>query len=355
MRVIVTGGCGFVGFNLATHLVRSGHEVTVFDNLVRRGSEMNIPKLRELGINFVHGDIRNPEDFQDLPANAECLVECSAQPSVVSGFENPMYDFKTNVLGAMNCLEFCRRHAIGMIFMSSSRVYPARRINDLPNVEEKTRWDWKRNVSEDFLPEGFHPERGIGPTFGLDGPTKTIYGASKAAADFFCQEYSEAFGLPMIVNRCGVISGEGQFGVADQGWLSFWAISCFLDRRITYFGYKGKQVRDILFIPDLCNLLEIQMNRLTEFSGRVWNVGGGRSNSLSLVEATDRFERLLNKKMITSYSDQVRKGDMIIYITDNTEAFRDFNWAPEITIDQGLERIVAWISDHRDSLVSAGL
>jgi CDP-paratose 2-epimerase len=355
MRVIVTGGCGFVGFNLATHLIRSGHQVTVFDNLVRRGSEINISKLREIGVNFVHGDIRNQEDFHDLPTNAACLMECSAQPSVVSGFSNPMYDFRTNVLGAMNCLEFCRQFGVGMIFMSSSRVYPAGRINGLPHVEQETRWDWRQDFGGGPLTEGFHPVRGIDSTFGLDGATKTIYGASKAAADFFCQEYADAFGLPMIVNRCGVISGEGQFGVADQGWLSFWAISCLLERKITYLGYKGKQVRDILFIPDLCNLLETQLNRLNEFSGRVWNVGGGRSNSLSLIEATDRLEGLLNKKMITSYSDHVRKGDMVIYITDNTEVCRDFNWAPKITLDDGLERIVAWIRDHRDSLISAGL
>jgi CDP-paratose 2-epimerase len=355
MRVIVTGGCGFVGFNLAAHLVRSGHEVTALDNLVRRGSEINIAKLRELGIRFVHGDIRTPEDFHDLPKNAACLIECSAQPSVVSGFENPLYDFNTNVLGAVNCLEFCRQFGIGMIFMSSSRVYPARRINDLPHIENETRWDWKQDIGRDALPEGFHPIHGIGPTFGLDGATKTIYGASKAAADFLCQEYSEAFGLPIIVNRCGVISGEGQFGVADQGWLSFWAISCFLGRKVTYFGYKGKQVRDILFIPDLCNLLEIQMSRLTECSGRVWNIGGGRSNSLSLVEATDRLEKLLNKEMMTEYSDQMRKGDMIIYITDNTGVSNDFNWTPQTTIDVGLERMIQWIEDHHNSLVSAGL
>jgi CDP-paratose 2-epimerase len=355
MRVIVTGGCGFVGFNLAAHLVRSGHEVTVFDNLVRRGSEMNIAKLRELGVSFIHGDIRNPEDFHGLPTNAACLIECSAQPSVVSGFENPLYDFKTNVLGAMNCLEFCRVFGVGMIFMSSSRVYPARKINDLPCVERETRWDWKQDADAESLPKGFHPVHGIGPTFGLDGATKTIYGASKAAADFFCQEYTDAFGLPIIINRCGVISGEGQFGVADQGWLSFWAISCFLERKVTYLGYKGKQVRDILFISDLCSLLEVQMNRLTEFSGRVWNVGGGRDNSVSLVEATDRLEKLFNKRMITSQSERMRKGDMIIYITDNTEISQDLNWTPKVTLDEGLERMIAWIRNHSDSLISAGL
>jgi CDP-paratose 2-epimerase len=354
VKLIVTGGCGFVGFNIAIHLVRCGHTVTVLDNLARRGSEINIAELRKHGIEFVHGDIRTPEDFRRLPVNATCLVECSAQPSVVAGFDNPMCDFNTNVVGAMNCLEFCRQFEMGMIFLSSSRVYPARKINNLRRVELETRWDWDQGAGIE-LPEGFHPNRGIAVNFSLDGATKTIYGASKAAADLLCQEYAEAFGLPVVINRCGVIAGEVQFGVADQGWLSFWAISCLFGREVTYLGHKGKQVRDILFISDLCNLLEAQINRLNEFSGNVWNVGGGRSNSLSLVEATNRLEKLLNKKMITSYSDRTRKGDMIIYITDNEAVSHEFDWAPEISIDEGLERMIAWIRDNRNALICAGL
>jgi CDP-paratose 2-epimerase len=316
---------------------------------------MNLPTLIKMGIRFIHGDIRNVEDISELPGEADCLIECSAQPSVVSGYTNPLYDFTTNVTGVLNCLEFCRTRGIGMIFLSSSRVYPARTINALPVIETPTRWDWDPCVAEDALPRGFHPTLGISANFEVDGPTKTIYGASKAAADFFCQEYSDAFDLPIIVNRCGVIAGQGQFGVVGQGWLTFWAISCLLERPITYLGYKGKQVRDILFIEDLCSLIRIQLQRLQELSGGVWNVGGGRRNSLSLVEASALMERLLNKKLRTTYKEQIRKCDMIIYITDNSEITRELKWSPAVSIEKGAESIARWVRDNRTALEESGL
>jgi CDP-paratose 2-epimerase len=355
MHIIITGGCGFVGFNLARSLAEAGHQITVFDNLVRRGSEINVSKLLNLGIPFLHGDIRNPEDFTELPDDVDCLIECSAQPSVVAGYTNPLYDFTTNVVGVMNCLEFCRMQNIGMIFLSSSRVYPASKINALPRVERESRWDWDADVGPQTLPCGFHPVEGIGAQFDLDGATKTIYGASKVAADFFCQEYADAFGLPIIVNRCGVIAGEGQFGVIGQGWLTFWAMCCLLGRPLTYFGHKGKQVRDVLFIEDLCTLVRTQIDRLEGLAGRVWNVGGGRLNSLSLVEATTLMERLVNKRIIASHREEPRKGDVVIYITDNTEITSDLGWKPNVSLEQGSERIVRWVSDNRSALLESGL
>lgn len=355
MQIIVTGGCGFVGFNLACSLKEAGHDPVVFDNLVRRGSEINVPRLLAMGIPFIHGDIRNPEDFAGLPDTARCLLECSAQPSVVSGYANPLYDFTTNVTGVMNCLEFCRARGMGMIFLSSSRVYPANKINALPMVETPTRWDWDGTANAQSLPRGFHPVHGIDAHFDLDGPTKTLYGASKAAADFFCQEYADAFGLPIVVDRCGVIAGKGQFGVVGQGWLTFWAMCCLFDRPLTYFGHKGKQVRDILFIEDLCALVHLQLKHLESLSGRVWNVGGGRSGSLSLLEATALMERLLGKRMETTYSDEPRKGDVIIYISDNREIARDLGWQPQVALEQGAETIVRWVSDNSSALLNSGL
>jgi CDP-paratose 2-epimerase len=242
-----------------------------------------------------------------------------------------------------------------MIFLSSSRVYPASKVNALPTVELDTRWDWDSTASAEGAPVGFDPVEGISAQFPVDGPTKTIYGASKAAADFFCQEYADAFELPVIVNRCGVIAGQGQFGVTTQGWLTFWAISCFLGRPLTYLGYKGKQVRDILFIDDLCALLDIQLVQLESLSGKVWNVGGGRKSSLSLLEATSLMERIIGKKMVTRYQEETRKGDMVIYITDNSQVHCDLGWSPSLSVEQGCETIARWVRDSHAALSAAGL
>lgn len=336
-------------------MAERGYRITVLDNLVRRGSETNVPALRKMGIEFLHGDIRDSEDLLHLPDNTEVIIECSAQPSVVSGYQNPVYDFRTNVEGVIHCLEFCRTRGAGMIFLSSSRVYPADRINDLPRTEKGTRWDWENESPADRLPEGFDPVRGISARFSMDGPSKTIYGASKAAADFFCQEYADAFDVPVLINRCGVIAGQGQFGIITQGWFTFWAISCLFDRPLTYFGYKGKQVRDILFIEDLCALVNLQLNRMRELSGQVWNVGGGRENSISLIEATSLMEKLMNKKMHVASSDEVRRRDMIIYITDNSDVSRTWQWSPRVSLEQGAEKIVSWVRDNREALAGAGL
>lgn len=355
MKILITGGCGFVGFNLATFLVGREHQVTVFDNLVRRGSETNVFGLRKKGVDFVHGDVRNLEDFSELSNDFDCLIECSAQPSVVSGYTNPVLDFRTNVTGVINCLEFCRRSETGMIFLSSSRVYPADKINALPVIEIETRWEWDPGGKAEPFPLGFNPSKGISAEFTLDGRYRTIYGASKASADFFCREYADAFNLNIIVNRCGVIAGQGQFGVVDQGWLTFWAMSCYLNRPVSYYGHKGKQVRDILFIEDLCRLIEIQLAKINNFSGCVWNVGGGRDSSLSLVEATSLMERLTNRKMAVHLKENERKGDVVIYITDNTKVSEELNWYPATSLEEGATHIVKWIADSKDRLIGAGL
>lgn len=344
-----------MGFHISRNLRLAGHEVTVFDNLARRGSELNISALADLDISFIHGDIRRLEDLDQTPRDFNCVIECSAQASVVSGYVNPVYDFATNTLGVIHCLELCRKQNAGMIFLSSSRVFPAEKINAIALEEKATRWDWKSTPPPEGFPRGFHPDRGIDAGFDLDGPTKTIYGASKAAADFFCQEYADAFGLPVVVNRCGVISGEGQFGHMGQGWLAHWAISCLLERPVTYLGFKGKQVRDILFIADLCDLIERQLDSLDRCAGKVWNVGGGRSNSISLMEATELFQRLMNRRMVTSVSEEIRKGDVIVYITDNSRVSADLGWAPAISLEQGAQKLAEWVSDRKSELVACGL
>ncbi len=354
MRILITGGCGFVGAHLAVHLQSRGHRVVVMDNLVRRGSEMNLPRFKRHGIEFVHGDVRNTEDFANLPSSIELIFDASAQPSVVTGYANPVFDITNNGLGVIHVLEYARQRRCPLIFFGTNRVYSADRINALPRREAATRLEWDETVwralREEERPRGFDPEHGISEEFSVDGGQRSIYGFSKLIADAACQEYAQAFDLPVIVNRFGVITGSRQFGKADQGWLAWWAIALWFGLPLKYIGWRGKQVRDILFVEDVCRLVDFELNEISRFRGEVFNVGGGMANSLSLVEATQFFEREFGRSMPISVEDVPRRADLSIYCTDNRKAERDFGWKPHEGLTEGLSRILEWIRNNEAEL-----
>lgn len=328
-------------------LRKLGHQVSVMDNLVRRGSEGNLGLLRAHGISFFHGDVRNPEDLGNLPAGAELICDASAQPSVVSGYANPLFDITNNGLGAINVLEYARVRRIPVIFWSTNRVYSADRLNALPRREAPTRLEydaeaWQRMAPAE-QPAGFHPLFGISENFSIDGGQRSIYGLSKLVADAACQEYAHAFDLPILVNRFGVISGQGQFGYADQGWLVWWAIAHWFQLPLTYLGWQGKQVRDILFVEDMLELLEMQIQRIDKFRGEVFNLGGGSENAISLREATRMMQEVSSRSTAITEKPEARKGDIALYWTDNRKAHGQLGWKPRTDLRTGITRIFEWI------------
>jgi len=223
LHILVTGGCGFIGSHVALHLREKGNKVTVMDNLVRRGGERNIAIMERRGIVFIHGDVRNPEDLGNLPSGIELICDTSAQASVVTGYANPLFDINNNGSGVVNILEYVRMRCVPLIFWSSNRVYSADRLNALPRREMSERFEydtvaWYR-LPPNQRPAGFHPRYGVSEDFSIDGGRHSIYGLRKLIADCACQEYAQAYDLPIVVNRFGVISGSGQFGRADQGWV----------------------------------------------------------------------------------------------------------------------------------------
>jgi len=353
-NLLVTGGCGFVGYRLAVFLKDRGYSVVVMDNLVRRGSEMNLPRLRDHGIDFVHGDVRNMEDFAHLPKDIEVICDTSAQPSVVTGYCNPRFDVANNALGVINILEYAREHKCSVIFWSSNRVYSADKINSFPLREDSTRWHWDSEAfhlqSANRPVAGFDPDFGFSEEFSIDGGQRSIYGLSKAMADLACQEYATAFGVRTVINRFGVIAGEGQFGKSDQGWVSWWALAFHFGWPLKYIGWGGKQVRDILFVDDVCRLVELELEHLDSIVGQVFNVGGGMARSLSLVEATALLREKYGREVPISVDSQPRKADQIIYVTDNRKVQRLLGWCPEILVDEGYERIIRWIKENEAAL-----
>ncbi len=354
MHILITGGAGFVGSELAVRLTEQNHRVVVMDNLVRRGSESNLERLARHGVTFVHGDVRNPEDFANLPAGIEFVCDVSAQPSVVSGYTNPVFDITNNSLGVVRVLEFARQHHCPLIFFSTNRVYVVDRLMELPRREAATRieWDpeaWKK-IPAESRQRGFDPVHGVAEEFAVDGGQRSIYGLSKLLADAACQEYAHAFDMPIVVNRFGVIAGTGQFAKLDQGWVVWWAIAHYFGLPLKYIGWNGKQVRDIVFLEDVCALVELQMNQIERFRGDIFNLGGGAANSLSLREGTALLERKLGRSTAITTEDAVRKADLPIYFTDNRKAGRMLNWQPTVSLDAGFDRILAWIRSNEATL-----
>jgi CDP-paratose 2-epimerase len=354
LNVLVTGGCGFIGSHVALHLREAGHKVAVMDNLVRRGSEGNISVLERQGVTFLHGDVRNLEDLANLSSGIELICDTSAQPSVVSGYTNPLFDLTNNGFGAIHILEYARPRRIPMIFWSSNRVYGADRLNALPRRETQSRFEydseaWNRLPNE-LRPAGFHPVHGISEDFSIDGGQRSIYGLSKLIADAACQEYAQAYDLPVVVNRFGVISGIGQFGHADQGWVVWWAIAHWFKLPLTYLGWQGKQVRDVLFVEDMLSLLDMQIAQITRFRGEVFNLGGGAGNAISLQEATQSMQDISSRSTSITVSDQPRRGDIALYWTDNRKAALQLGWKPRTDLRIGFQRIFEWIRQNETEL-----
>lgn len=320
------------------------------DNLARRGSEINLHRLRKHGVDFLHGDVRCREDFSGLPGQFDLICECSAQPSVLSGYANPLFDITNNALGLINVLEFARERGCALIFWSSSRVYSADKLNALPRRETSTRLAWDGAPP---LPEripGFDPQHGVSEDFSVDGRQHSIYGLSKVMADIACQEYAEAFGVKTVINRFGVLSGEGQFGKTDQGWVVWWAAAFHFGLPLKYIGWGGKQVRDIVFIDDVCRLVEMQMNQMDKIRGEVFNLGGGRAGSLSLLEATQMLREKTGKDVQLTVESEPRKADQVIFISDSRKAERVLGWRPRVMPSEGYDRILAWLHENENDL-----
>ncbi|HTQ84657.1 MAG TPA: NAD-dependent epimerase/dehydratase family protein [Candidatus Solibacter sp.] len=354
MRILITGGSGFVGAQLAFYFGRRRHKVTVMDNLVRRGSELNLPLFQREGVAFVHGDVRNREDFMNLESTFDVVVDVSAQPSLIYGYANPVFDLTNNTFGLVNALEFARSRGCPVIFFSTNRVYSADRINALPRREEATRFSWDAAAwaqAAGARPAGFDPAHGVSEDFSVDGGQHSIYGLSKIMADLACQEYADAFGVPIVINRCGVLSGEGQFGKSEQGWASWWAVAHHFNLPLRLIGWNGgKQVRDLLFIDDICRLVEREIEMMDRIGGEVFNIGGGLPQSISMLETTQLMREKFGHGVTVAVEAEPRKADQCIYASDTRKAQRVLGWAPRIGLDEGFDRIIAWVRENEEAL-----
>jgi CDP-paratose 2-epimerase len=350
-RVLITGGAGFVGASLAIAL-RGRHpdwDVVALDNLRRRGSELNLPRLRAAGVRFEHGDVRAAGDLLALP-RIDAIVECSAEPSALAGVDGATdYAVSSNLVGAWHCLELARRDRAHVVFLSSSRVYPIAALSALAIEATPTRYELAAHQTT----PGASAD-GIGEAFPLDG-ARTLYGATKLAGELLVEEYRAAFGIRAVIDRCGVIAGPWQMGKVDQGVFTHWVLAHRLGRPLEYLGFGGSglQVRDLLHIDDLIDLLDDQLARPEHWDGVVVNVGGGRGCSLSLRETTELCRELTATEVPVHGSDAARPGDVPVYVSDCTRLFGLTHWRPRRSARETLADIASWSEEHEAQIVAA--
>ncbi len=350
MKILITGGCGFVGSSLAIGIKNrySSYQILCLDNLKRRGSELNIERLRVAGISFVHGDIRNVEDFESIGTDVNVIIEASAEPSVMAGMDGtPGYLINTNLNGTINCLYFAVKCKAKFIFLSTSRVYPIENIEGLLFEEKETRFSLSKNQTQPGV-----SEKGIAEKFSIEG-YRSLYGATKLASELMIHEFNQFYKLETVINRCGVLTGPWQMGKVDQGVMVLWVARHFWKRNLSYIGYggKGKQIRDILHVDDLLELVNYQLHHFDKVNGQVLNVGGGEEISVSLQELTTICEKVTGNKIEIAEVPENRAADIRIYITDNTKVTELTGWKPKLKVEEIVMDIYLWLKANESQLI----
>jgi CDP-paratose 2-epimerase len=335
-KYLITGGAGFIGSNYAHRLLARGEDVTIFDNLSRRGAEKNIAWLRkefgEKSFQLIKGDVRDSVALDQAAKGKQVIVHLAAQVAVTTSVTDPREDFEINAAGTFNLLEAARKNGElpVVLYSSTNKVYGG--MEDVAVREEATRYayvDYPLGIDEKY-PVDFH----------------SPYGCSKGCGDQYMRDYQRIYGIRSVVFRQSCIYGPRQFGVEDQGWLAWFVIAATQGRPITIYG-DGKQVRDVLFVGDLLNAYDSAVRRIDQGAGEIFNVGGGQVNTISVWK---EFAPLLEEKLgkaISTTSSTWRPGDQKIYVSDIRKAQDRLNWLPEVGVEEGISRLVEWVA-HMD-------
>ncbi len=351
MRIFISGVCGFVGSTLARTFAQSGagHRLCGFDNFIRPGSESNRAELKKLGVQLFHGDLRAASDLEAMPA-VDWVIDAAANPSVLAGVDGKTSSrqlVEHNLAGTVNLLEYCKQHHAGLILLSTSRVYSIAPLAALPvePVEGAFRPAPGKN-----LPPGL-TSVGVDETFPTLAPV-SLYGATKLASETLALEYGETFGLPVFINRCGVLAGAGQFGRPDQGIFAYWLNSWLRRRSLAYLGFggHGHQVRDCLHPRDLVPLLEKQFAAAPLAAGdRIVNVSGGAASARSLRQLSDWCTARFGPHSVKA-DGTPRSFDIPWLVLDHAKATRVWGWRPPTPTPAILDEIATHAQAHPDWL-----
>ena len=342
MRIFITGGAGFVGCNLAAHHLRLGNHVTIFDNLARPRTAHNLAWLKKLkldntvaqSLQTYIGDIRHEDELREAMtlAQPDLVVHLAAQVAVTTSVTNPREDFEINALGTFNVLEVARNlpKPPAVFFASTNKVYGG--MEEVAVVEDATRYHFRDfpNGIDEHQPLDFH----------------SPYGCSKGTGDQYVRDYARIFGLKTVTFRQSTIYGPRQFGVEDQGWLAHFIIATVTGRPFKIYG-NGKQVRDMLHVRDLIAAYDAAWHNIDRVSGEIFNVGGGKDNTISIwAECGPMLEELAGREIPVAYSE-TRPGDQPIFVSNNAKANKLLAWQPQVKLWDGIQELWHWVSENR--------
>lgn len=336
MKILITGGCGFVGSNLCIFLKKKKYKITSLDNLSRKGSKYNLELLKKKKIKNLKIDIQNYKKISKLP-KYDLIIDCCAEAAVEVSKNQIDRVINTNLIGTINILKKVKKDKSKIIFLSSSRINPINEINKILN---------KKNLNKKIsLNKSFNENSSI------IGP-KTIYGVTKLASEMFIEEFSYAFNVKYIINRCAVISGPLQFGKQDQGFVSLWVWKHLMKKKLNYIGYNGlgNQVRDVLHIYDLCELIDLQIKKINYINNTLFTVGGSKRNCISLNELTTICEKISGNTLNISKIKKTSIYDIPYFVTNNSKVTKTYNWKPKRNIFKTVLDTYNWLKEDKSKI-----
>jgi CDP-paratose 2-epimerase len=328
MKILVTGGCGFIGSNIAFFLKKKEHKVYTLDNFFRKGSKLNYLRLKKENIHNYCIDVKNQKKLLKLQ-KFDLIIDCCADPAIESSRKNIQLSFDNNLSGTLNILLKCIKDKSKIIFLSTSRVYSIESINALIN---------KKIIKNKIL-----PKKVIRLNFDTSSP-KSLYGFAKNASEELIKEFSYAFGLEYLINRCGVIAGPWQFGKVDQGFVSHWVWCHIFKKKLNYIGFGGygNQVRDILHVNDLCELIFKQINKINIIKNKTFLVCGGKKNAISLRILTSMCQSLIGNACKIYKKNETSIYDISYFVGSNALVSKVYEWFPKRRVEKILEDVYEW-------------
>ena len=335
MKILITGGCGFVGSNIAIYIKKNLTKVQVFslDNLSRKGSTLNNNRLKKNNIKNFNINIENFKKIEWLP-KFDLIIDCCAEPAIEESKKNPDKVFNTNLVGTFNILKKCIRDRSNLIFLSSSRVYSIKKLREIINKKKLIKpIQIKKLIDENFETSS----------------ASSLYGFTKFSSEKLILELFFGTNLKYIINRFGVIAGPWQFGKQDQGFVPLWVAKHFLKKKLSYIGFggHGHQVRDILHINDVCELIHLQIKNLNKINNDVFNIGGGFKNKISLKDLTNKCQKLTKNKIKLRKKPKTSIFDIPYYVSDNGKVTKKYKWKPSYSLGKILDDILVWLSNNK--------